>query len=69
MLVPHGHPKMTIPRRQHSTKKMILDIQKILTSLEFSIGTELLQIQKQTFSITDDFVTILLILAVQAVQL
>ena len=48
---------------------MILDIQKILTSLEFSIGTELLQIQKQTFSITDDFVTILLILAVQAVQL
>ena len=52
---------------------MILDIHKILTSLEFSIGTELLQIQKQTFSyhlaITDDFVTILLILAVQAVLL
>ena len=52
---------------------MILDIHKILTSWEFSIGTELLQIQKQTFSYylasTDDFVTILLILAVQAVQL
>ena len=52
---------------------MILNILKILTSLEFSIGTELLQIQKQTFSyslaITDDFVTILLILTVQAVQL
>ena len=52
---------------------MILDIHKILTSLEFSIGTELLQIQKQTFSyylaLTDDFVTILLILAVQAVLL
>ena len=52
---------------------MILDIHKILTSLEFSLGTELSQIQKQTFSyylaVTDDVVTILLILAVQAVQL
>ena len=59
--------------KQRSTKRMILNILKILTSLEFSIGTELLQIQKQTFSyslaITDDFVTILLILTVQAVQL
>ena len=47
--------------KQRSTKRMILNILKIMTSLEFSIGTELLQIQKQTFSyslaITDDFVT------------
>ena len=52
---------------------MILDIHKILTPLEFSIGIESLHIQKQTFSyylaVTDDVVTILLILAVQAVQL
>ena len=47
MLVPLGHPKMTIPqRRQHSTKKMILDIHKILTSLEFSIGTNIFKFRK-----------------------
>ena len=50
--------------KQRSTKRMILNILKIMTSLEFSIGTELLQIQKSFL-----IVTILLILAVQAVQL